>query len=75
MLGRITKFDSTLHKDSMTNVKIICDLELLEFKLIAPFFLLERPCSIHKKLNLADKIRNEQQSLMDKCIQLLDQKY
>jgi len=55
MLGRITKFHSTLQKDSMTNVKIMCDPELLEFKLGAPFFLLERPCSMHKRMNLTDK--------------------
>jgi len=37
---------NTLHQDSITKVKIICDLELLEFKVVAPTFLLERPCSI-----------------------------
>lgn len=34
---------NTLHQDSITKVKMICDLELLEFKLVAPTFLLESP--------------------------------
>ena len=43
--------DDILHHDSMMKVKTIWDLELLEFKLVAPTFLLESPCIIYKQVN------------------------
>lgn len=36
---------ATLHQDSIMHVNIMWDLELLELILVAPVFLLDRPCT------------------------------
>lgn len=41
--------EDTLHQDSMTQVKTIWDLELFEFMLVDPTFLLERPYNSNVK--------------------------
>ena len=45
------KNSNTLLQDSIINVKIMWDLELLEFTLVVPTFLLERPCKFRKNLS------------------------
>lgn len=46
-LAGLNKNDVTLHRDSTTQVKTVCERELSALMLVAPVLLLDSPCIIY----------------------------